>query len=238
MLGMDFAGRDRTTVKLPLQGERIGPFMVMSPSLEMYEGLLPQFRDTPAPDIDTLLQLGHWLRGIGRRFATVVRKVVPENWYEETLRDGGTTSAENETSVILYGDLGAGGILLTGDAGLRALQTAIDYATHTGTDLSRLWLFQVPHHGSRNNISPSVLDAIVGPLVMENQTRPVRCVVSAGREDREHPRQIVLNALWRRGLRPEVTRGQIICHQHQTPARPGWGPVTPEPFAPRVEQYE
>jgi beta-lactamase superfamily II metal-dependent hydrolase len=234
----NLAVRRGTTVKLPLQGQRIGPFTVMSPSVEMYEGLLPQFRDTPAPDVDELQKIGHWLQGIGRRFALVVRKIVPESWYFETLREGGITSAENESSVILYGDLGAGGILLTGDAGLRALRTAITHAAGCGIDFSRLWLFQVPHHGSRNNISPSVLNAIVGPPLLENQSRPIRCVVSAGAEDSEHPRQVVLNALWRRGLRPEITRGQVICHQYGTPTRPGWGPVTPAPFGARVEQYE
>jgi hypothetical protein len=133
----------------------------------MYEGLMPQFRDTPAPDQDMLTALGHWLDGIGRRITRTIRKVLPEAWDIETLREGGTTAAENESSVVLYGDLGEGGILLTGDAGLRALWTTVAYAGTRGIDLSKLWLFQVPHHGSRNNIAPSVLDRIVGPPVRQ-----------------------------------------------------------------------
>src|SRR5260370_22090330 len=128
----------------------------------MYEALMPQFRDTPRPDRDLLQYLGHWLEGIGRRVARDARKIVRENWDTETLREGGITSAENESSVVLLGDLGSGGILLTADAGLKALGTAIDYARARGIDPSTLWLFQVPHHGSRNNISPSMLNRIVG----------------------------------------------------------------------------
>lgn len=46
---------------------------------------------------------------------------VSEKFGIETLRDGGKTSRENESSVILYGNLGYGGILFTGDAGNEGL---------------------------------------------------------------------------------------------------------------------
>jgi beta-lactamase superfamily II metal-dependent hydrolase len=191
---------------LPFQGQQIGPFTVMSPSLDMYEALMPQFRDTPRPDRNLLQYLGHWLEGIGRRVARDARKIVRENWDTETLREGGITSAENESSVVLLGDLGSGGILLTADAGLKALGTAIDYVRARGIDLSTLWLFQVPHHGSRNNISPSMLNRIVGRPVEGATLRRPHCIISAGAEDEEHPRQVVVNALCRRGLNPCVTR--------------------------------
>jgi len=44
-----------------------------------------------------------------------------------------------------------------------------------------LTVFQVPHHGSRNNLSPSMLDRIVG-CVSGLQTRSaIGCAISAGR---------------------------------------------------------
>ena len=64
------------TIRLPFKGQQIGPFTFMSPSIEMYEGLMPQFRDTPKPDQNLLQHLGHWLEGIGRRIAKDVRKIV------------------------------------------------------------------------------------------------------------------------------------------------------------------
>jgi beta-lactamase superfamily II metal-dependent hydrolase len=235
---VDLALAQGTTIKLPFQGEQIGPFTVMSPSLDMYEGLLPQFRDAPAPDQDMLKAIGHWLEGIGRRITRTILKDIREAWDTETLREGGITSAENESSVVLYGDLGHGGILLTGDAGLRALWTTITYAAMRSVDFSKLWLFQVPHHGSRNNIGPSVLDRIIGPPVRAGQTRSTVCIVSAGPEDKEHPRQVVVNALWRRGLQPVVTRSLIVRYYMNMQDRANWNPLTPIPFSPVVERYD
>lgn len=210
---IELAWAQKTQVFEPFQGGKIGPFTVLSPTKAMYEGLLPQFRNTPPPDQQLLQLLGHWLQGIGRRTAQTIRKVVREDWGTETLREGGTTTAENESSVVLYGDLGAGGILLTADAGLRGLQTAVDYAEARSVALrDALFLFQVPHHGSRNNISPSMLDRIIGPPLTLGRTRRPHCVISAGPEDKTHPRQVVVNALTRRGLKPSTTDASLyVC---------------------------
>jgi hypothetical protein len=119
-----------------------------------------------------------------------------------------------------------------------ALWTAINYAQVRGMDLSRLWLFQVPHHGSRNNISPSVLDRIVGPPVQQGQSRQTCCIISAGAEDQDHPRQVVVNALWRRGLKPYVTRNGTVRFHSGLQARDAWTPVNPVPFSTTVERYD
>jgi beta-lactamase superfamily II metal-dependent hydrolase len=228
-----------TAIYQPFAGAHIGPFTVLSPSLEMYLGLLPQFRDTPAPDEDLLRGIGHWLTGIGRRFSQFVRKDILEAWDTETLREGGTTADENESSVVLFGDLGEGGILLTADAGLRALGAAANFANSQGIEVSNLSLFQVPHHGSRNNLAPSVLNYFIGPPVPAGVTRHTQCVVSAGPEDDDHPRQVVVNALCRRGLKPLVTRrGAIRFPSRQMEDRAGWIPVEPVAFSTNVESYD
>jgi hypothetical protein len=235
---VDLAQKQGTTIQLPFQGQKIGPFTVMSPTVAMYEGLLPQFRDTPRPDQDMLQMLGHWLQGIGRRISKAILKDIPESWERETLRDGGITSAENESCVVLLGNLGAGNIFLTADAGLMALGEALNYAYRQRIGLSPLWMFQVPHHGSRNNISPKMLDYIIGPQVHQGQTRSTHCVISAGKEDQDHPRQVVVNALWRRGLQPNVTRNGIIrCHSGLK-QRDGWTTAQPMPFSTKVERYD
>jgi beta-lactamase superfamily II metal-dependent hydrolase len=235
---IELAGKQGTSIRGAFQGEQIGSFTVLSPSIAMYEGLLPQFRDTPAPDPDGLRRLGHWLQGIGRRSSALVRRNVPENWYRETLREGGVTAAENESCVVLYGNLGAGGILLTADAGLRALTEAANFADARGFPLKNgLWLFDVPHHGSRNNVSPSVLDRLLGPVVVEGQRRSTAAIISAGAEDETHPRQVVVNALTRRGVSPYVTRNGTVRFNHGIP-RNGWGAVPPLAFSSIVEAYD
>jgi len=54
------------------------------------------------------------------------------------------TAAENETSVVLWGDFGPTKALLTADAGVNALTWACDYAAGQGIDIQTARLVQVP----------------------------------------------------------------------------------------------
>ncbi|WP_186418026.1 MBL fold metallo-hydrolase [Bosea sp. CS1GBMeth4] len=228
-----------TEIHGAFQGERIGPFVVLSPSRTFYEGLLPQFRDTPQEDRDVLATLGHLITGVGRRVAAQIRRIISEDYYTETLREGGTTAAENESSVILGGSLDGETILLTADAGLRALTAAIEYAGQIGLPLgSSLGIFQVPHHGSRNNLSPSILDRIVGPMATFGSRKSTACVVSAGPLDTTHPRQVVVNALVRRGLEPMSTGNGLISIWLGVSPKPGMRTPTILPFQHQVEEYD
>jgi len=236
---LDLARARDVPVYGPFQGQRIGPFSVLSPTPAMYESLLPQFRDTPPPDRELLSQLGHWIQGIGRRVAQATRMIVPEDWYTETLLDGGITSAENESSVVLYGRVGHGGVLFTADAGLKALYEAAKYADANNLAISEgLWIFQVPHHGSRNNISPAALNYYLGRVVAEGGHRSPQCVVSAGPNDPTHPRQVVVNALIRRGCDVVTTKSEAVLFQCGVSGRPGFTTMQPLSFSDRVEAYE
>jgi beta-lactamase superfamily II metal-dependent hydrolase len=124
---------------------------------------------------------------------------VPEKWDVELLKENGITAAENESSTVLFGDFGETKILLTADAGVNALYWASNYAQTAGLDIMGASLVQVPHHGSRRNVSPSVLDRIVGPKLPKNAPRTKRAIVSAPKDDANHPRKMVLNAFLRRG---------------------------------------
>src|SRR5207245_4981804 len=135
----------KITIQQPFAGMMIGPFRVLSPMKEVYELFLPQFDRTPAPDQAAIEATGFW---IGKPMATnpfaqlfekavaKIQKWVPETWENELLKDGGVTSASNESSVVLYGDFGAGRrVLLTGDAGVWALTLATYHAEQTGLRL-------------------------------------------------------------------------------------------------------
>ena len=183
--------------------------------------------------------LGHLITGVGRRVARQIMRIIPEDAYWETLREGGTTAAENESSVVLGGVLDGGVILLTADAGLRALEAAANHADAIGLPFQgALRLFQVPHHGSRNNISPSMLDRIIGPMADFGSRVNTWCVVSAGPQDDTHPRQVVVNALVRRGLEPASTREGSLLYVSQMKMRDGMGPVTHFRFSHQVEAYD
>jgi hypothetical protein len=129
------------SIEIPLQGSTIGPFTVLTPSLNVYSALMPQFPRTPEPDKDALEAVGMWLgtkpsalqrmiEGLFEKAAAVAQNLVPETWLSERLKDGGVTSASNESSLVLYGAFDNGPVLLTGDAGVNALTWAADYAEY------------------------------------------------------------------------------------------------------------
>lgn len=210
----------------PFQGADIGSFRVLSPSRDWYLGqLLPAFGlplampDAPSP-------------------AGVQPPADRESWGTELLRETARTSADNEASVVLWGQFGDQGVLLTGDAGIQALGHAADQAQAEGIDLpARLSLLQVPHHGSRHNVSPSVLDRLLGPRKpLDDGLATKHAFVSAGAWSEQHPHAMVTNALLRRGATPYATRGQMLSHGPRTPPPVSPGP-TPLPFCEQVAPW-
>lgn len=190
----------------PFQGSQIGPFRVLSPTKYAYLHLLPQFDRTPEPDQDELERLNMWIgksSTLGRAMDRVLAKAqkwVEEKWDRERLKDGGVTSASNETSVVLYGEFeGNRRLLLTGDAGVNALHWAADYADQSKLMLQKFSFVQIPHHGSRRNVGPTILNRLVGPIRAENAESDFAAFVSAPENDDTHPRKMVLNAFIRRG---------------------------------------
>ena len=108
-------------------GTKIGPFIALSPHRTFYQALVPQFDRTPEPDQKAIEAANFWigkeqinvLRMIMDAAITKAQKYIIESWEVERLRDGGITSATNESSIVLYGDLENGDrALLTGDAGV------------------------------------------------------------------------------------------------------------------------
>ena len=149
---------------------------------------------------------------------------------EETLTDNGTTSARNKSSVVTLLDVDDQHVLFTGDAGQRALSRVVDeYEARVGLfSAYPLHVLQVPHHGSRRNVGPTLLDLILGPR-WQGYT-DTSAIVSAAKDAPKHPSPKVTNALQRRGATVVVTAGQTICHRSAaTPPRPGWGPAAPVP---------
>lgn len=207
----ELAIEKRIPIKEPYQGAKIGIFEVLSPSKEWYlHELIPDFNKTPDKK-ESVLQEG---------FEKVAEKVI--NWIEETfdketLKMDGKTSADNESSVILYANINDKGILLTGDAGIRALNKAYEYKPTISYNLK---FIQIPHHGSRNNVNPDILDKLLGKKGQKTQNKTA--FVSVSKNSRTHPRQSVINAFIRRGCKVIATRGSTIRHYKGMPKRRGW----------------
>lgn len=124
-----------------------------------------------------------------------------ETWTGETLSENPEpTSAFNESSVVQIGMFDGRTALLTGDVGPGGLAEAADYAETIGIALPGPRFVQVPHHGSRRNVTPSVLNRWLGnPLSSSAEERRGTAFCSAAKDDEDHPRKKVQNAFLRRG---------------------------------------
>jgi beta-lactamase superfamily II metal-dependent hydrolase len=242
---VDLAVAAGCKIYYPFQGTQIGPFTVLSPSKWHYLYLLPQFDMTPDPDQGLIESANMWigkaqsglLKAIFEQAAATVLNWVPESWSGERLKDGGQTSASNESSVVLYANVGNERVLLTGDAGVSALWWSVQYAQANNLPLQAFSVVQIPHHGSRRNVGPSVLNGLLGPMQPEG-TKRFSAFVSAPKDDDKHPRKIVLNAFMRRGGRVIATQGSNKIYWGGFPVRAGYTAAPQLPFSPSVENYD
>ncbi|MGZ4953505.1 MAG: ComEC/Rec2 family competence protein [Methylobacter sp.] len=223
----------------PFRGAVIGEFVVMSPEKNWYvHDLIPEFNKSPTQKIANESLVDNIFKSVSEAAKQFVNWI-EEKWHIESLREDVTTSAENESSVVIYGELDGHGILLTGDAGVRALNATADFAESYNISLpNTLRFIQVPHHGSRNNVSTTALDKIVGKRkAHDDGVITKRAYVSASKDSTTHPRQMVVNAFIRRGAKVVATQGGIKNYCHNMPSR-GWGSVTPLTFSNKVESWD
>lgn len=216
----------------PFQGSKIGDFYVVSPSRERYLDIIAHFDKTPTPIV---APPARGLLAGAYALTEKVRSWLDERWDYETLKDGEETSYDNESSVILYANIDERGILLTGDAGVQALTHAADYLELHNIDIpSTLKFVQIPHHGSRHNVGPSILDRILG--IKQPKGAPVtkHAFVSAGAKSETHPRRVVTNAFKRRCVQVTAAKGKGIHIGYNMPPR-GWSAADEIPFYDKVE---
>lgn len=210
--------------------------LILSPEKQFYLDLLVESEKTPLQEQAAFNQDGLFGRIANAVKAYIVNKF--EDWDIETLCENEETSAENETSVVLRGLVEGDGFLLTGDAGIRALNKAIDYMEQIGEDvISEISFYQIPHHGGRHNVSPSLLDRMVGQRVKKGATRNKTAYASVA-EGSDHPLKMVTNAYIRRGVSTYETNGNTICHHCGQMPKRGWTQLKMIEFADYVEEWD
>jgi beta-lactamase superfamily II metal-dependent hydrolase len=201
-----------------------GVVEIVGPDLDFYEKLLLDFRATPDPVPPTRMS----------KMASAARKLI-ESFGIETLTDRGSTSAENNTSAITMITVGGHRSLLTGDAGIPALERAATVLESVGA-AQNLNFIQVPHHGGRHNVGPSVLDRIVGPRLDADVKRATAYVSAAPDGAPRHPSSQVTNAFRRRGAHVYATQGTPHRHSLNAPDIPGWSTPNPLPFYVEIDE--
>ena len=207
-----------------------GCLYVMSPTKDFYKNLLIESSKTPLDSKVSLIE-GALTKGL-----KCIRSFW-ESWSDENLKETVTTSEENEMSIILLGDMQEEKFLLTGDAGIRALEIAISHASSMGTSMvDDISFYQIPHHGGRHNVAPSILNSLVGSILPEGERINKTAFVSAGKNS-DHPLQMVVNAFIRRGVSVYTTNGQTIRHSRNMPDRSGWSKLSRLEFSNQVESW-
>ncbi|NYE35664.1 beta-lactamase superfamily II metal-dependent hydrolase [Nocardioides cavernae] len=154
-----------------------------------------------------------------------VRKVLGSDPGETLTGDNGGTTPRNNTSVICNLVVDGYRALLTGDAGEPALSAAADYLDSIGLGSQRIDFFDVPHHGSRHNLTKDLCDRLLGPVAGDMQRGSA--YVTVGQKAEDHPRSEVANAIRRRGYPVYQARGINIWWHRGTPNRLDYGPIQP-----------
>ena len=189
-------------------------FDILSPSKKFYEALLPDFNATP----------GHGFVDRGKRLKPTGRRVAS---FSCPLDGNGETSAENESSIVLLIKIIPKDryVLLTADSGKLALANVAKYIIDNQLDVNKIDIFQVPHHGSIQNLSPELLNVFLGFCKKEPcRTFTRTAVVSVSdKADEDHPSDAVRNAILERGVGFCATQGGIKRFWYgDVPARMGY----------------
>lgn len=233
----EIAQRRGIRIYEPFQGAMIGAFTVLAPSRTRYLQLIIDSEKTPkaAAPIAT----GGLLEALQRALAKVIR-YVKAAWGIEVFSPEPTT-AENEMSVVQYSSLCGEKILLTGDVGRDGLTEAADFAPVIGLELPGIDRFDVPHHGSRRNVSTELLDRWLGPRLPhqlpEGHGR-FRAFISANPDDNEHPRRAVVRGVIHRGADVNQTTGRRGGYLRTSKNAPDRADAVPADLLPYPEDQE
>lgn len=220
---VDIAEAKKIPIIQPFEGEQLlESLYILSPSKDYYHELLANFGITPEVKeehrIDKIFSV-----------AKDVISWVAEELHIETLKDDHPdTDSENNSSMVLLFVSDDKKFIFTGDAGKDALNRAIAFAESKKVSLLGIDFFDVPHHGSKRNLGPAILDKLL----------PKKAFISCPPDgDPKHPSRKVVNAFIRRGCDPCTTKtGKIICQNFGTATRDGWEPIAPETFYNQVEE--
>ena len=205
------------SVREPFAGATFADtILVAGPTEDYYASLMASF------DAE---QRAASLGKLAVRAAKAAARRITESWDKEALVEPGddAVSPVNNSSTILYLNLEKI-IFLTADAGVPALRQALEFLSLARLSTDFTWL-QLPHHGSKRNVGPSILNGLLGPPFRAESNK--WGIASAAKDGRpKHPSQRVINAVRRRGGKAQSTSGHSIClRSSDVPLRPGQQPL-------------
>ena len=208
---------------------------ILSPSKEFFIELLKKSKKTKY--LDESDYKSNIYTESAKNILSKFTNWIKELWGKDSLKEDVETSEENEMSIVLLGDMEENKFLLTGDVGLKGLEKAIEKGNKIGIPLTEVNFYQIPHHGSRHNLSPSIMNKMVGNIVSEGIKLKKVAYASVAYES-DYPRKAVVNAFIRRGVQVYKTDGYTITYSHLTSERAGWSSISELSFNEKVEDWD
>jgi beta-lactamase superfamily II metal-dependent hydrolase len=197
-----------------------GTLTILGPTAAYYEELVAeQVAIVEGASTAPVRSLGKAIRVVAQRFLDALP-------VETRFGDAGGTNPRNNSSTVTLLQVDGRQLLLTADAGVPALDDALDWAQENGILVYQPHFVQMPHHGSRHNASSDLLDRLLGPTG-QVPTRSAFVSVVAGAE--KHPSPRVVNGFMRRGYTWKSTAGAAIWHHDNAPPRDDYYPFDPMP---------
>lgn len=159
-------------------------------------------------------------------------KIREEIFNDETLKDpeeNATSNINNSSAIILLSFIEENDkkslAIFNGDAGVPALEKTIQKLQERGwydNNIERKFI-QIPHHGSRRNVGPTLLNKLLGSKTM-NEYRGTSFVSAHAKNPYNHPRKSVMNAFTRRGFKDiKDYYSSKRCEFGNVPDVKGWG---------------
>jgi len=209
---------------------------VIGPTEDYYNQLICEFGE----DTTAVGRFTHFFEAIPQAASQIRRSISEAIEGEEQLVEPAINdvSARNNSSAIMVVNFENRPFLLTSDAGVPALAQAANYANSKGYNLgANVFDIQIPHHGSKRNVGPTILNHLVG---LPGSISRKRCFISASKEwDTKHPSMRVTNALNRRGASVTSTQGShLYFYSNDLSLRPNWRRAEPIPFAAAYEEED
>lgn len=209
-----------------------GSLKIIGPTESYYEEQLRKMKGQSLPE-----KVAAAARSLVFKAQELAFKLVRESIQDENLTEERDESPSNNSSVITLLTVDGHQLLFTGDAGPEAVHKAVDLVEAEGFTPGSLRMIQVPHHGSRHNSTPSMLNRLLGE---KGQQEVGLAYVSCAPENPElkRPAKVVLNAFHRRGYPVHQTAGVSKRYKKDAPARDGWSSSPPLPFYEYVELHD
>jgi beta-lactamase superfamily II metal-dependent hydrolase len=227
-----------TNIVEPFQGVATpnGPLLVLGPESEFYHRCIAaELADQPIEGVRTLLST--FAEGAKR-----VMRTFSETWNSESLAEPAADAVDplNHASTVILFDFAPDKVLFTADAGVQALNQAADFAAGRGFDLRQCKYVQIPHHGSKRNVGPKILDRILGARMPTGSATSKYAMLSSATDgEPKHPSARVTNAFLRRGAPGIATQGMFKWfHSAGAPPRPTWVSAQSIPFKTQYQDEE